>query len=134
MLDLSNLVAWVGIEPTDVNLMRVPSRLCSILAIKHCTTKWCDRKDSNLQRPQRDSGLQPDSVHRLTSYRVKMEESSRIERPSRRSFGFQNRLYHHQQYSPRHAGFNYTSFDEVATAPSFFLGRLPISFDPSILG
>ena len=31
-VDHETLVAWVEVESTDMNLMRVPSRRCSILA------------------------------------------------------------------------------------------------------
>lgn len=43
------LVAWPGIEPGDMNLMRVPSRLCSILA-----SIWCKRLDLNQQTSTED--------------------------------------------------------------------------------
>ena len=42
------LVAWVGIEPTDVYLMRVTSRLCSILAI-YTVARLLPRRKDNLR-------------------------------------------------------------------------------------
>ena len=48
---------------------------------------------------QRASGLQPDERHR--SRPAKMEECGRIERPSRRSYRFQDGMSHHRQRTPK---------------------------------